>query len=136
MNQNDPKCACRGGTLMRFVQPILLSLLSEAPDHGYNLVHRIGETALWQDAAPDAAGVYRVLRDMEARGLVQSHLDADSIAGMGKRVFAITDEGRTCMGNWLVTLRAYRDGVTDVIGRLEQALPDASAEGYCCQTKK
>ena len=40
------------------------------------------------------------------------------------------------MGNWLVTLRAYRDGVTDVIGRLEQALPDAPAEGCCCQTKK
>ena len=35
MSIKNAKCACQGGTLMRFVQPIILSALSEAPDHGY-----------------------------------------------------------------------------------------------------
>lgn len=138
MREENAKCACQGGTLMRFVQPIILSLLSEAPDHGYELVQKIGQTVLWDDTAPDSAGVYRVLRDMEKRGLVQSRLDADSIAGVGKRVFAITDEGRACMRNWLQTLGAYQEGIQDVIERLERAVADGpagvQAEGTapCC----
>ena len=118
----EEKCACQGGSLMRFVQPILLTLLAEAPDHGYELVRKIGETRLWMETRPDAAGVYRVLRDMEARGLIESHLDADSKAGVGKRVFAITEEGRVCMMNWLATLIEYRAGIDDVIDRLESKI--------------
>lgn len=138
MKNETEKCACQGSTLMRFVQPIILSLLSQCADHGYDLVQKIGQTSLWQQALPDPAGVYRVLRDMEKRGLVQSYLDAESIAGIGKRVFSITEEGRACMHNWLHTLRDYRDGVSDVIGRLESQLDEAPAEqgqggtGCCC----
>ena len=54
MSIKNAKCACQGGTLMRFVQPIILSALSEAPDHGYDLLRKLGETALWRDAKPDA----------------------------------------------------------------------------------
>lgn len=138
MREENAKCACQGGTLMRFVQPIILSLLSETPDHGYELVQKIGQTLLWHDTVPDSAGVYRVLRDMEKRGLVQSRLDADSIAGVGKRVFTITDAGRACMRNWLQTLGAYQQGISDVIERLERAVADgpadAQADGVapCC----
>lgn len=118
-DMKDEKCACQGGSLVRFVQPILLTLLNASPDHGYELVRKIGETRLWQDSRPDAAGVYRVLRDMESRGLIVSHLETDSKAGMGKRVFSITDAGRACAMNWLSTLLEYRAGIDDVIGRLE-----------------
>lgn len=134
MRDDGAKCACQGGTLMRFVQPIILSLLSQAPDHGYNLVQRIRETALWRDTAPDAAGVYRVLRDMERRGLVQGVVDADSKAGMGKRVFAITSDGRACMANWLHTLYVYRDGVSDVIRRLEDTVCHEMENPCRCQS--
>lgn len=131
----EEKCACRGGSLMRFVQPLLLSILCESPDHGYELVQKIGTTRLWQEARPDAAGVYRVLRDMEARGLIVSHLDVDSKAGMGKRVFSITDAGRACMKNWLATLLEYRAGIGDVIDRLEACIPDAGqpCPTCCCE---
>lgn len=119
----DMKCACQGGTLMRFVQPILLTLLNQSPDHGYGLVQKIGQTVLWHGEAPDAAGVYRVLRDMEKRGLIASHVDSSSKAGMGKRVFQITEAGINCMSNWLNTLQDYQRGIQDVIARLEQAVP-------------
>lgn len=133
MSIKNEKCACQGGTLMRFVQPIILSALSEAPDHGYDLLRKLGETALWRDAKPDATGVYRVLRDMEARGLIVSHVDSASRAGMGKRVFQLTDEGRACMRNWIDTLTDYRCGIDEVIEMLTAACPDeAPAPSACC----
>ena len=140
MKNENVKCACQGATLTRFVQPIILFLLAESPDHGYDLVQKIAHTALWEDTPPDATGVYRVLRDMERRGLICSSVTAESKAGMGKRVFAITDAGRSCMANWAETLERYRGGIDQVIDRLHQALgsqtvaSDAPAEAgaSCC----
>ena len=82
MKDENAKCACQGGTLTRFVQPIILFSLAEAPDHGYDLLQKIARTMLWNDSPPDAAGVYRVLRDMEKRGLIRSRLDPDSKTGV------------------------------------------------------
>lgn len=140
MENENVKCACQGATLTRFVQPIILFLLAESPDHGYELVQKISQTALWQDTLPDATGVYRVLRDMERRGLICSSVSADSKAGMGKRVFAITDAGRACMANWAETLERYRRGIDQVIVRLHEALDhqpeypvaESAENGSCC----
>lgn len=135
MKNENAKCACQGGTLTRFVQPIILFSLAETPDHGYDLLQKIARTDLWNDAPPDAAGVYRVLRDMEKRGLIRSHIDPDSKAGMGKRVFEITPAGRACMGNWVETLENYRRGIDQVIVHLREALRDsapAAQTAACC----
>ncbi|MBP3312935.1 MAG: helix-turn-helix transcriptional regulator [Butyricicoccus sp.] len=140
MKNENSKCACQGGTLTRFVQPIILFSLAETPDHGYDLLQKIARTDLWHESPPDAAGVYRVLRDMEKRGLICSHIDPDSKAGMGKRVFEITDEGRACMRNWVDTLEQYRRGIDQVIVHLREALadhraaaaPEPHAETSCC----
>ena len=141
MKSENPKCACQGGTLTRFVQPIILFSLADAPDHGYDLLQQIARTQLWQDAPPDAAGVYRVLRDMESRGLIRSHMDSASKAAIGKRVFEITDAGRICMKNWIETLEQYRRGIDEVILHLRESLSDPpvpdgvsnpTAENLCC----
>lgn len=141
MKSENPKCACQGGTLTRFVQPIILFSLADAPDHGYDLLQKIARTQLWQDAPPDAAGVYRVLRDMESRGLIRSHMDSASKAAIGKRVFEITDAGRICMKNWIETLEQYRRGIDEVILHLRESLSDPpvpdgvsspTAENLCC----
>ena len=70
--RNDASCPCEGSSLVGFIQPIILSLLGEGPCHGYILMQNIGRTRLWKDNKPDAAGVYRALKDMEARGLIRS----------------------------------------------------------------
>ncbi|MGN1015052.1 MAG: PadR family transcriptional regulator [Butyricicoccus sp.] len=133
MEKQNDKCACMGSSLMRFVQPILLSLLLEEPCHGYDLVRKISQTELWKDSAPDPTGIYRVLRDMEKRGLISSHL-SNSKAGIGKRVFSINEDGVACMVNWIATLRTYRTGISDVISRLETALDcmETLPESGCC----
>ena len=139
MDNENVKCACRGANLTRFVQPIILFLLAESPDHGYELIQKIAHTALWQETPPDPTGVYRVLRDMESRGLIRSDVTSASRAGMGKRIFSITDAGRACMANWTETLEDYRRGIDQVIVRLREALAkpsespaDQSAETSCC----
>ena len=65
--KNDASCPCEGSSLVGFIQPIILSLLEEGPCHGYVLMQNIGRTRLWKDNRPDAAGVYRALKDMENR---------------------------------------------------------------------
>lgn len=129
------KCACKGSTLMKFVQPIILSIICESPDHGYNLLEKIRYTMLWQGNAPDSARIYHILHDMGKCGLVQSHIELGSKAAIGKRVFSITDEGRDCMRNWLYTLRGYSGGIKDVIMRLEQVTPNLEEKQQKCCCK-
>lgn len=106
-------CPCQGGTLVRFLQPIILSALSEEPCHGYVLLQKIAQTRLWQDEAPDPAGVYRTLRDMEARGLIA--VDAQPRSSLDRKVFTLTEEGKACRRSWLETLRQYRQGLNEII---------------------
>lgn len=139
MKSENAKCACQGGTLTKFVQPIILFSLAEAPDHGYNLLQKIARTELWRDTPPDAAGVYRALRDMEQRNLICSHVTADSKASIGKRVFSITETGRACMENWVETLEQYRQGIDQVILYLQKAQgdrPQSPKKPCCCACEK
>ncbi|PHV71244.1 transcriptional regulator [Sporanaerobium hydrogeniformans] len=124
MKEIDSKCACKGSTLVRFIQPIILASLCEGPNHGYNLIEKISQTTIWQGNSPDATGIYRILRDMEKRGLVKSYVEAETRAAIGKRVFSITEEGRQCIGNWIHTLRQYNEGIKDIITRLEPFTPE------------
>ena len=73
-------CPCQGATLVRFVQPIILSTLSRGPSHGHLLLEKIACTRLWGGSPPDPAGVYRTLRGMEQRGLISSR----QTVGMGR----------------------------------------------------
>lgn len=131
----NAKCACQGGTLTRFVQPIILFSLAKSPDHGYRLLQKIAATELWKASVPDAAGVYRILRDMEKRGLISSHTTENSKAGTGKRVFSITEAGWECMKNWESTLKEYRRGIDQVIYRLREALEAAPPPSEAEQEK-
>lgn len=108
-------CPCKGGTLVRFLQPLILAALSKEPCHGYVLMQKISATRLWQDEAPDPAGVYRTLRDMESRGLIVSATGAQQPAGLGRRVFTLTPQGELCRRSWLETLCKYRQGINEVI---------------------
>lgn len=119
MKKASPRpCPCKGGTLVRFLQPIILSALSEEPCHGYVLLQRISQTRLWQDEAPDPAGVYRTLRDMETRGLIASEINTQPPSGLGRKVFSLTPEGEECRQSWLETLRRYQQGINEVVEML------------------
>jgi DNA-binding PadR family transcriptional regulator len=70
------------------IRTALLAVLDEAPGHGYELIQRIDEKSggAWR---PSPGSVYPTLQLLEDEGLV-SAVDRD-----GKRVYEITDAGRT-----------------------------------------
>ena len=119
------RCPCQGGTPIRFVQPIILSILYEGPCHDHVILQKIAKTRLWNSETPDPAGVYRVLKDMEARGLISSYVDPDNLTE--RRLFELTEAGLECRKSWLKTLRQYRLGLNEVVSMLSKE-PDMLSE--------
>lgn len=80
----------RGGGRRRRgdIRTAVLALLDEAPAHGYELIQRLEEKSqgAWR---PSAGSIYPTLQLLEDEGLVRSD-ERD-----GKRVYELTDEGRT-----------------------------------------
>lgn len=72
-----------------FLQPCLLLLLRERPDHGYELAARLRPM---HDGDGDAGGVYRTLRALERNGLVRSEWQASDV-GPARRTYYVTPAG-------------------------------------------
>ncbi len=82
------------------VSLVLLAILdrSAEPLYGYQIAKRI--EAGWQDGTPIKQGtLYPVLRSMEENGLLTSSVEP-SVAGPPRKYYAITDQGRSVLGEW------------------------------------
>ena len=123
-------CACSGGNLPRFVQPVLLALLAKEPMHGYALVQKLEETGLFGPQTPDMTGCYRMLRDMERTGVLESVPDRS--AGPQRKTYRVTALGRRCLKRWTASLTRSRDHIESVLDFLhavrEEAAPEACPE--------
>ena len=75
---------------------------------------------MFQGQAPDLAGVYRFLKAMEDRGLVECEWDL-SQTGPARRVFRITPQGRACLAKWVCTLEEYAGELDDLLGVLRKS---------------
>ena len=78
-----------------------LLLLAERPAHGYELVARLGEVG---PAGSDLATHYRLLRTMEADGLVSSSW-GPSAAGPHRRTYRLAPAGVALLHAWADALR-------------------------------
>lgn len=72
-----------------FLQPCLLLLLRERPDHGYELAARLRPM---HDGDGDAGGIYRALRGLERLGLVRSEWQTSDV-GPARRTYFVTPDG-------------------------------------------
>src|SRR4026208_1059773 len=81
----------------RLVEPSLLLLLRERPLHGYELIERLPELA--GEGRIDVGNLYRLLRALEAEGLVSSEWSAE-LPGPAKRTYELTPEGRRLLDRW------------------------------------
>jgi PadR family transcriptional regulator, regulatory protein PadR len=84
-----------------FLLPCLLLLLRERPDHGYELVSRLGPM---QAGECDSGGVYRALRGLEQRGLVRSEW-CTSGTGPARRTYYLTVDGSAFLDEQVVALQ-------------------------------
>ena len=93
-------CACALGRLSRLVEPGVLFLVATGQaTHGYDLIAQANELYL-TDSAIDAAAVYRVLRDLDDQGCVESTWDTAG-AGPARRVYHVTELGRQRLADWV-----------------------------------
>jgi PadR family transcriptional regulator, regulatory protein PadR len=88
---SDPSesCRCRGRRVPGFLQPRLLLKLAQKPSHGYELMDLLSQQ---EEVTPDPGNLYRILRNLEDEGLVQSSWDTDN-PGPARRVYQITRQG-------------------------------------------
>jgi DNA-binding PadR family transcriptional regulator len=76
----------------------LLGLLVRQSRHGYDLKNAL-EEALGGNWEINFGQIYKNLGRLESDGLVTSNLDAQD--GRGKKIYALTDQGRTELETWL-----------------------------------
>ncbi|MGH2739400.1 MAG: PadR family transcriptional regulator [Actinomycetota bacterium] len=101
----------------RFVEPAVLLLLREGPRHGYELLDSIPQLA--GEAGVDIGNLYRMLRALEAEGLVSSEWSAD-LPGPAKRTYRLTDAGKRLLTRWAGALREVDDGITRFLNRYDE----------------
>ena len=114
-------CPCVGDTLDKLVQPAMLAILVKESLHGYELARKVGKIPYYLDGAPDVSGIYRMLKSLEARGMVTSEWDV-SEGGHPKRLFTVTPEGRQCLENWNITLQNYHKAIGSLLKATQAAL--------------
>ena len=111
-----------------FLQPCLLLLLREQPDHGYDLAVRLRPM---HDGEGDPGSVYRVLRGLERQGLVRSEWNRSS-TGPARRTYYITADGMAGLDDLADGLRTTRAAVQVFLERYARVVaadPRAGQEG-------
>lgn len=124
----QPRCRCRVGPgsfevkarVERFVEPAVLVLLAEHETHGYDLAEAL--EALLDEGRVDFGNLYRLLRSLEAEGLLRSSW-SDDAPGPLKRRYALTDEGMALLEAWAESLRATQHRVSSLLERYDAVAP-------------
>lgn len=102
----------------RFIEPVLLQLLSERSMHGYELLERVPELAR-EERRVDLGNLYRLLRTLEEEGVVASEWD-EGLPGPAKRVYRLTPSGEALRAAWAEALAEARDLISSFIERTER----------------
>lgn len=119
METEGKKCACKGANLDRFIQPMILLILTDGPDTGYAILKKAGGFSMFREEKPDATGVYRYLRLMEKRGLLEQY-ECREAENKYKMKYRITEDGKQCLGNWKKTLSGYAESILELVAYMEK----------------
>ena len=93
----------------------LLAVLARAgePLYGYLIakeLERVGEGVL----SGKQSALYPVLRNLEAAGLLDSHIEP-SVAGPPRRYYRINPDGRQVLAQWTAAWNTTRDSVQTLL---------------------
>jgi len=101
----------------RFVEPAVLLALNEGGAHGYELAEALAE---WlPDDRIDLGNLYRMMRTLEAEGVVSSQWQHDG-PGRSKRTYELTDDGRELLTAWTAALEITATDVARFVQRSRQ----------------
>jgi poly-beta-hydroxybutyrate-responsive repressor len=81
----------------RFVEPALLLILRGGSTHGYELADNL--TEVLPSERIDMGNLYRMLRALEAEGIVDSEW-RDDMPGRNRRTYRLTGQGEALLDTW------------------------------------
>ncbi len=102
----------------RFIEPAVLLLLRDGPLHGYELQDRVRDLA-GEEGAVDLGNLYRMLRALEAEGIVTSEWRAE-LPGPAKRTYDLTGTGRRLLTRWTEALRRAHGSIGRFLERYDE----------------
>jgi len=102
---------------VRLVEPALLAFLRNKPSHGYGLLEELDKIDL---GSIQPSVIYRILRDYEEIGLVESGWDKDETQGPPRRVYGITEAGLAALGRAKTSLKDTVDRIETLIKIIDQ----------------
>lgn len=112
-------CPCSGGNLPKLMQPILLSIVAQAPLHGYAIAQHVMQTGLFGSQSPDVTGIYRMLKSMVNDGVLEQK-ESESPVGPPRKLYTVTPLGRECIKHWIISLSAHREHLNNVLDCLNR----------------
>lgn len=104
------------------LETAVLMLLKRNPSHGYGLIGPIQELGV---ELGDLTRLYRVLRNLEAEGVVASSWDTTAPGrGPARKMYSITRSGQRHLRQRIAMLRAN----TEVMQRIERQYLEVAGE--------
>ena len=110
------------------VQPAVLLILSEGPQHGYALLETLQARGYLPGKA-DVGNLYRGLRRLEQSGAVESEWIRQAGPGPSRRTYRITERGRELLYQDALTLTDRANTIARLLAeyrRLYPSGPDSS----------
>ena len=92
--------------------PYLLLALSAYEAHGYWLQQQLRTYGF---LSTNITTIYRTLRQLEKQGLVSSYWQPTD-EGPARRIYSLTDTGRSTLGMWAGALQSYRSMIDSFFG--------------------
>jgi len=86
----------------RWMEPFVMVLLAGGAAHGYAIVGELAGLGI-TNGSVDVGQVYRVLRDLEAAGLVRSAWTTGS--GPARRDYELTETGYAALDAWAAVMK-------------------------------
>jgi len=100
---------------VRLVEPALLAFLNEEKMHGYGLLDKLTALGL---GSINPSVVYRILREYEEIGLVQSEWEEEESQGPPRRVYGLTEEGKEALSRAELSLQDTLERLQKILTRI------------------
>lgn len=114
-------CGGKNRKMERFLEVCLLILLYHEEGYGYGLIEQLAYFGFHAEEL-NAGTLYRTLRKMEKEGMVTSDW-AEGGPGPRRRVYSITETGKTDLDQWIGVLEQKRQRIDTLIARYHDMMP-------------
>jgi poly-beta-hydroxybutyrate-responsive repressor len=105
----------------RFNEPALLLILRDGSTHGYELADNLAE--MLPAERIDMGNLYRMLRALEAEGIVESEW-RDDVPGRNRRTYRLTEQGESLLDTWAEALGEANETITAFLERYQEGEKD------------